>query len=261
MGPFAPGRQLRPKMWIARWTSIVDKTRIVRSGEDERRLLNDLVEDRGVRVIGFVNAHAMNSVAVNEAFYEAMMSTDILLRDGVGMAILYRLLEREPGLNMNGTDFIPKLLEAFRGRNVALWGTREPFIGQASARCEAEFGVRVVSMENGFEDFDHYVRIARQTQPDLIVLGMGMPKQEELARELSAAMSPMPLIVCGGAILDFLGGKVPRAPKWVRDLGAEWCYRLYREPRRLCRRYMLGNPAFVAKLMALRRAARTRKAG
>lgn len=248
-------------MWMARWTSIVEKTRIVQSAEDEVRLLQDLIEGPRVRVVGFVNAHAMNSAAVNEAFYEAVMSTDILLRDGVGMAILYRMLDREPGLNMNGTDFIPKLLAAFRGRDVALWGTREPFVAQASARCERDFGVRVVSMENGFEEFEHYVAAGRRTNPDLIVLGMGMPKQEELARALADSMDCVPLIVCGGAILDFLGGKVSRAPQWVRHLGAEWCYRLCREPKRLCRRYILGNPAFVAKLMALRRASRTRKVG
>jgi exopolysaccharide biosynthesis WecB/TagA/CpsF family protein len=95
-------------------------------------------------------------------------------------------------------------------------------------------------------------------KPELIVLGMGIPKQECLARELILTGNPKcsPLVVCGGAILEFLGAKVPRAPEWMRRSGAEWLYRLSHEPARLCRRYLLGNPAFILRLLAWRRDAR-----
>jgi exopolysaccharide biosynthesis WecB/TagA/CpsF family protein len=55
------------------------------------------------------------------------------------------------------------------------------------------------------------------------------------------------VIVCGGAILDFLGGGATRAPAWMRRLGIEWLYRLAREPRRLFKRYVLGNPLFLSR--------------
>ena len=246
-------------MWKSRWTSIVEKTRVVRSPDEERALLHALVNGNSPRILGFVNAHAMNVSAANEPFFEAVVSADVLLRDGLGMAMLYRTLEKDPGLNMNGTDFIPKVLAAFRGRRVAFWGTEEPFVGEASERCERQFGVQVVSAENGFEGVERYLHLARVQKPDLIVLGMGMPRQEHLARELVASAQNAPLIVCGGAVLDFMGGKVSRAPEWMRAVGAEWFYRLCHEPRRLFRRYVLGNPAFVVKLMVLRREGRLRK--
>jgi exopolysaccharide biosynthesis WecB/TagA/CpsF family protein len=142
----------------------------------------------------------------------------------------------------------------FRGRRVALWGTREPYVTGAAAKCERDFGVHVISREDGFRDIDHYVKLARAHSPELIVLGMGMPKQEELAQVLrTTAAAPAALIVCGGAILDFLGGKVSRAPLGFQRIGMEWVYSLALEPRRLFKRYVLGNAAFLLRVLMSRK--------
>jgi len=240
--------------WKDRWTTIVQKIEIVDSPAVESTLLATLADSAAPQVLGFVNAHAMNRCAADAAFFEALSSADVLLRDGSGMAIMYRQAHRESGLNMNGTDFIPKILAAFRGRGVAFWGTQDPYLSQAIINGERQFGIRVVSREDGFKDFAHYLRLARQSAPELIVLGMGMPKQEQLARELKGKVHGAPLIVCGGAVLDFLGGKVDRAPPLMRNAGLEWMYRLAREPRRLFHRYVVGNPAFLVKVLAWTRA-------
>ncbi|MFP3527773.1 WecB/TagA/CpsF family glycosyltransferase, partial [Pantoea sp. SIMBA_072] len=76
---------------------------------------------------------------------------------------------------------------------------------------------------DGFASIDTYLQLAKEQQPELIVLGMGMPKQEAVAARLAAVDGPC-LIVCDGAILDFLGGKVSRAPQWLRHVGGEWAY-------------------------------------
>lgn len=240
-------------MWKDRWSAIVKKIEVIDTAGGESALLARLTPATVPRVLAFVNAHAMNSCATDLAFFEALASADILLRDGSGMAILFRHTQRDPGLNMNGTDLIPKILATFRGRSVALWGTRDPFLEQAVLRSEREFAVRVTSCADGFCDVNHYLRLARETLPDLIVLGMGMPKQEQLAKALRTQAAGPALIVCGGAILDFLGGKVVRAPKFMRRIGLEWLYRFALEPRRLFRRYVMGNPAFLLKLAAWKR--------
>jgi exopolysaccharide biosynthesis WecB/TagA/CpsF family protein len=231
--------------WQVRWSRIVAAIRIVASPLEEQALLAELVTGASTRMLGFVNAYAMNCVVDNPGFFAALASADILLRDGSGMAMLYRRCGRDCGLNMNGTDFIPRILAAFHGRRVAVWGTREPSVGAAAARCEAQFGVQVVSREHGFHEVDFYRRLAQATGPDLILLGMGMPKQEQVAQVLRQHTPVPALIICGGAIIDFLGGKVERSPAWMRRLGIEWLYRLGREPRRLFRRYVIGNPLFL----------------
>jgi exopolysaccharide biosynthesis WecB/TagA/CpsF family protein len=239
--------------WRARWTALASAVRIVHSSAEEQALLGELSAGQSVQVLGFLNAHALNLVAGNPAFFDSLRGADILLRDGSGMAILYRWLGREPGLNMNGTDFIAKLLAAFAGRRVAFWGSRKPHLDAAAGRCAARFGAKAVSCEHGFHEDGYYVARAVALKPDLIILGMGMPKQERVARALRSALSEPALIVCAGAFIDFLGGKVPRAPRWMRTLGIEWAYRLLREPKRLFTRYVVGNPLFLNRVWNVRR--------
>ncbi len=243
---------MRTMAWQERWRAIVQKLNVVTDHSDEQRLIDTLSMPSSPTVLGFVNAHAMNLVVGNDHYYQALSSADVLLRDGSGMSILFRRLGLKPGLNMNGTDFIPKLLAAFKGRRVAFWGTQEPFLTDAVCQSQKCFGVDVVSVHHGFDDVDAYVLLAQQLQPELIVLGMGMPKQEAVAAKITASGRPC-LIVCGGAILDFLGGKVTRAPQWIRRVGFEWLYRLALEPRRLFQRYIVGNPFFMFRMFILRR--------
>ncbi|QVM93666.1 WecB/TagA/CpsF family glycosyltransferase [Pseudomonas entomophila] len=238
--------------WRSRWKRLVEKLHVVGDPAAEQLLIERLTRPEKATVLAFVNAHAMNLAARNTEFGQALTVADVVLRDGSGMAILLRQLGLEPGLNMNGTDFIPKLLAAYKGRRVAFWGTREPYLGQAVSRSVECFAIQPVSVCDGFADLDNYLRLARETQPELIVLGMGMPRQEALAVAL-AASGPSCVVVCGGAILDFLGGKVERAPQWLRSLGGEWVFRLAREPRRLFMRYVVGNPLFLLRTVLLRK--------
>ena len=83
----------------------------------------------------------------------------------------------------------------------------------------------------------------------LIVLGMGMPKQERLALKIKDMLSDNDvLIVNGGAIIDRISGVVERAPSWMAENGLEWLYRLCKEPGRLFRRYVIGNPMFLLRV-------------
>ncbi|HTJ96779.1 MAG TPA: WecB/TagA/CpsF family glycosyltransferase [Rhodocyclaceae bacterium] len=200
--------------------------------------------------LAFVNAHAMNCVAGSSQFVHALESTDWLVRDGSGMAILLKTLKRDPGLNLNGTDLIPRIIQRFSGKKIALLGTCEPYLAQAAEKISTELalGSQIITMD-GFRYPQEYLNFCMLQQPELIVLGMGMPKQEGVAAMLREQLRTPCLIVCGGAIIDFLGGKVTRAPSWVRSLGVEWAYRLAKEPRRLFARYVLGNPIFIYRTM------------
>lgn len=238
--------------WQPRWHSLVQGVVRVHSDHGEQQLIETLTHPVEPLVVAFVNAHAMNSAAHDTRFYHALMDSDIVLRDGIGMEILFRLLNQDPGLNLNGTDLIPKIIGRYAGRSIALFGTEEPYLGKARDRVASEFapGSDCVTA-HGFLETTDYLRLAAAHRPDLIVLGMGMPRQEEVAGMLRAALSHPCLIVCGGAIIDFMGGKATRAPKWVRAVHLEWAWRLALEPKRLFRRYVMGNPLFLARALTL----------
>jgi len=238
--------------WQGHWRQLVKGLLRVHTQRGEQQLLASLTHPAKPTVLAFVNAHAMNSAATSREFFDAVRAADVVLRDGIGMAILLKLLDLEPGFNMNGTDLIPKILRRYAGRRIALFGTQDPYLSRACDVIAATLapGSEFIG-EHGFHDTATYVRLANEWRPELIVLGMGMPRQEAVARELRASLDAPCLIVCGGAIIDFLGGKTPRAPRWLQAVGLEWAFRLALEPRRLFRRYVIGNPVFLARALTL----------
>jgi exopolysaccharide biosynthesis WecB/TagA/CpsF family protein len=247
-------------------TAIPDRTRATRAREffelhqrihcipdaqAHDALLEELKHPSRPYIVSFVNAHAANLGWNTPAMLESLLRSDLLLRDGIGVKLGLKAFGRPYGLNMNGTDFIPKIARAYQGRRAALFGTRSPWLDTARQKLEAE-GLVVVACHDGFSPPEKYLELAEETKPELIILAMGMPKQEDIAVRLRERLSHPVLIVNGGAILDFLGGKVTRAPELMRKIGMEWLYRLYLEPKRLARRYLLGIPVFFSHVAVTR---------
>jgi len=233
---------------------LIARIRITLDG-DRAATIASLARPPTPRVLGFVNAHAVNLCAADAAAQWAFMRVDVLLRDGIGMKLMMRMLGGAPGLNMNGTDLIPELMAQPHLR-VALYGGR-PGVAEAAAKNAVARGVNIVAARHGFAPEHTYLHWMEEDAPDLLILAMGMPLQEKLALKLRAASHTPRLIVCGGAILDFLAGRISRAPRWLRRIGLEWAYRLALEPRRLFMRYVVGNPLFVLRAVALALAPRS----
>jgi exopolysaccharide biosynthesis WecB/TagA/CpsF family protein len=241
----------RPSIdWPTRWQQLVRAMARVHTPGGEHQLLDWLLRPSEPRVLAFVNAHAMNLVVQSEPFFHSLLSADVVVRDGIGLAMLMQLLNQPAGQNLNGTDLIPKLLERANGRPIALFGTQDPWLSQARQAVGERLAPQSPCViANGFLDVREYIKLAVRHRPAVIVLGMGMPRQEEVAILLKSALNYPCLIVCGGAIIDFMGGKVPRAPEWMRKSGLEWAFRLGREPRRLWNRYVHGNPLFLRRAL------------
>lgn len=231
---------------------VTDKIELI---ADHRSLEKKLVSlgpdniNRPVR-IAFVNAHAFNLGYSNSDFRHHILEADHVFRDGSGMKILYKMQGQNPGLNLNGTDLIPRIIKLYQGRKVALFGTSQLYLDRA-AKAICYEGAEPVLLIDGFQKDEVYTEAARRTRTPLIILAMGMPKQERVAALLAKNLDYPCLIVCGGAILDFLGGKVKRAPVAFRRTGMEWLYRFMLEPKRLFRRYMIGNFLFLCRAACL----------
>ena len=238
--------------WQMRWHQLVRSMARVNTPRGEAQLLEWLLQPGEARVLAFANAHALNLVAESVPFYQALASADVVVRDGVGVSLLMQLCNQAPGQNLNGTDLIPKVLARANGLPLALFGTREPWLSQAREAVEEHLAPDSACVTaHGFLRVEDYIRIAARHRPRVIVLGMGMPRQEEVAMALRAALGSPCLIICGGAVIDFLGGRVLRAPSWLRRTGLEWLFRLGYEPRRLWKRYVHDNPLFLCRALAM----------
>lgn len=223
---------------------------VVHNIDELNALLHGIESVVKPHVLSFFNAHAINLLWDNSAFAASLKKSDWLLRDGVGVSIIMRMLGLEPGENMNGTDFIPQILMMYAGKKIAICGTSEPFLTDAAKAIEG-YGLSVVHVMDGFKNIEEYVEPLRQQKPDLILLGMGMPKQEAVAELLATQLTHPCLIVNGGAILDFLAERFPRAPLIWQDLRLEWLFRLIHEPKRLWKRYILGAGVLLLRLPSI----------
>ena len=216
----------------------------------EGALIETLAAVDHTTVVSFFNQYAFNLAYSDAEFRQVLQDADVLLRDGVGVELMLKLLGVEAGKNMNGTDLIPRLLLSSKGKSVAIFGTREPWLGKAASALQAA-GLYVTTSIDGFQPEEAYLASVKASDPDIIILGMGMPRQEKLAATLARVPGGPRLIVNGGAILDFYAGRFKRAPQWVRHRRLEWLFRLLQEPRRLADRYFRGGVLFIWRILRL----------
>lgn len=230
--------------------STLSQIAIIDDADQYKRRLNLLCKPSRPYILSFINQHGFNIAHHNPSLRHAFLKSDCLLRDGVGLEIALHFLGLKSGVNCNGTDLIPRILKQMTGRTAAVYGTTEPWLGQACAKIEAA-GVHVVSKLDGFQDEATYLSAVQQCKPSLIILGMGMPRQEELSLKIAETSDHACLIVNGGAIIDFLGDRFARAPKWVQSARLEWLFRLLLEPKRLFTRYITGGAVFLFRMAKL----------
>lgn len=208
--------------------------------------------------LAFCNAHVVNVAAERPEFKDCLQEF-LVLPDGVGVDLACRYLYGTPfAANLNGTDFIPALLQSIdRPLVVALLGAKPGVAERAAGRLAGRFPQhRFEVAGHGYQsEPELHVSLARleASRPDILLVALGNPWQELfIARRITDRHA---IVAAGvGALFDFLAGDVPRAPTIIRKARAEWIFRLLVEPRRLWKRYILGNATFVARLLSSREA-------
>lgn len=222
------------------------------SERDALAFINEHVTDRAHLKLAFCNAHTAMLAAKNVSF-RACLGQFMVLTDGIGVDLGSRVLygAKFPA-NLNGTDFVPHLLEAAqKPLSVMLLGGRPGVAQNAAATLARHMPQHSISVLNdGFFDAekerDILVRL-QAANPDVLLVALGNPLQEKwIAQNCTSANCGIAIGV--GALFDFLAGEVTRAPAFVRRARLEWLWRLSQEPVRLFRRYVLGIPEFVARI-------------
>jgi alpha-1,3-mannosyltransferase len=203
-------------------------------------------------IVSFANANTLNVASVDPRFRKILQKS-LVLNDGIGVDIASTLLFGAPFPdNLNGTDFISAYLATTRNRyRIFLLGAR-PGVAERAAKRLVRHGSphTIAGWRDGYfaeSDLPEIIEAIRASKADILLTAMGNPKQEFwLTENLAATGCRLGLGV--GALFDFLSGDVPRAPAWIRFVRFEWAYRFSREPRRLWRRYLLGNAIFMARI-------------
>jgi N-acetylglucosaminyldiphosphoundecaprenol N-acetyl-beta-D-mannosaminyltransferase len=129
----------------------------------------------------------------------------------------------------------------------------KPGVAQkARQKLQARIPALTITGEcQGYFDIGAEERIIEKinnAKPDILVVGMGTSKQEKWIYRNRHRLN-VPLCWAVGAVFDFISVRIERAPYWMRKINLEWLYRLYREPKRLWKRYLLGNPIFIFRVL------------
>lgn len=216
-------------------------------------LLTSMVEHDGpTKTLYFVNTHTLNCSAEDPSFRDVLNSADVVFGDGTGVRWGARMHGVRIKDNLNGTDLIPKFLDATSGRGLRyfLLGSTEDTIARAAAHCQARYpGWELAGYHHGYvldTPIEPVLAQIEEARPQLLLVGMGNPHQERFIHDHRDALS-VPLAVGVGGLVDHFAGNLERAPRWLRDIGFEWVQTMLQQPHK-ARRYLVGNPLYLYRV-------------
>jgi len=213
----------------------------------------------GTVQLSFLNADCCN-IAYKHVPYQKFLRyrSDLTLADGIGLKLAGKLLGTPIRQNVNGTDLFPRLCGLLEENEMSLY-----LLGAGTGVAEAVKkwaidhypNLTVVGARDGFftpEEEPGVVAEIAQSGASILMVAMGAPKQDLWIDQYRDQLGSIKVAMGVGGLFDFYSGMKPRAPQWVRELGLEWLFRLTREPKRLWKRYVVGNAVFLFRVVLSR---------
>lgn len=193
----------------------------------------------------------------DDEFRKVYSDAGAVVADGMPIIWASKLLKKPLKQKVSGSDLFTWLGEAFEDRGYRLFflGAADGIPEKAMRNLQALYpNMNIVGcyspsygFENNEEENRHIVRLLQEARPDIVFVGVGAPKQEKwIYRYYETYRAPISIGV--GATFDFLSGNVKRAPKLMQKTGFEWFWRLFQEPKRLWRRYLIEDSQFLVLL-------------
>lgn len=212
-----------------------------------------LVERRQPAQVCYVNADCVNKAFGNKAYRMLLETSDLVYADGMGVVFASWFIGQPLKARLTGADIFPGLcrLCAERGYRIFIVGGEPGIVDRAVANIQRDHpDLRIVGTHHGFlspGESAALVQRIRQAQPDILLVGMGAPRQEMWIRDHMEELG-VPVQWGVGALFDYYAERFPRAPVWMRNIGLEWLFRLILEPQRLWKRYVIGNVVFAMRV-------------
>lgn len=229
----------------------------------ERELIQlfiDTIASKKRKVFAHQNLHGIYMYHHDAKMRRLLDMADYVYIDGMSVILLGRLLRLplQRAQRTTGLDFVFPLLEeaATRGWRVYFLGSK-PNIGETAAGpLRKRFPGLCMKTTHGYFDCTvdsvenlAVIRNINDFRPDLLIVGMGMPKQEHWVLDNVNSLD-VNAILCAGGLMDYIAGSVQTPPRWLSRIGLEGGFRLASEPRRLWKRYLL-EPWFIALMLLL----------
>ncbi|MBC8230470.1 WecB/TagA/CpsF family glycosyltransferase [bacterium] len=205
------------------------------------------------KLIFCANPHSMVVAQKDEVFSNALKTADILLPDGAGVVLALRILKGLKQPRVGGPDVFfefSKYANSTGGHRYFFLGSTEEVLTRIERNLAKEFPN--ISLAGTYSppfgpisdgENDLIIKMINESMPTVLWVGMTAPKQEKWTYQHKDRLE-VPVIGAVGAVFDFLAGTKQWAPKWIRDRGLDWAYRLIKEPKRLWKRNFTSTPMF-----------------
>lgn len=224
----------------------------------------------GKLLINTVNAHSFNTAKKDQLFADALTNGDVLIPDGVSIvkACKWIKAKSQPKERIAGWDLFSFEMEKLERESeelrtkseeskiVMFMGSSQKVLDLIVKRAAVDYPhLKVVTYSPPYkpefseEDNAAIIKAINDTNPDLLWIGMTAPKQEKWTYSHWKELNIHCHVGTIGAVFDFFAGTAVRAPIWWQDHSLEWLYRLCKEPKRMWRRYVIGNPLFIWNIL------------
>lgn len=205
-------------------------------------------------LINTINAHSYNVAQKDSLFAEALKNGDVLLPDGISIVYAYKWLLRKKIKRIAGADlFHFAMTDLNKNGGICFFlGSNDYVLKAITERAKIDYpNIKLYTYapfykkEFSKEENQEMIDAVNQITPDILWIGMTAPKQEKWAYIHLDELKVKGWIGCIGAVFDFYAGTKRRAPKWMISLGLEWLHRLLTDPKRMWKRYLIGNILFL----------------
>ena len=207
----------------------------------------------------YANVHVLNTAYRDMNLRAIFNRAHLVYCDGAGVKLAARLLGYSLPERMTGADWIYDLCVACQESALTLYflGGEPGVADQAAVLLKSRYpGLRIVGTHHGLfpqagPENEAIIAEINNLRPGILLIGLGTPLQEQWIDSYFDRLN-VPVVWAVGALMDFVAGKAHRGPRWMLDHGLEWLYRLWLEPGRLGRRYLVGNPLFFWRVLCQR---------
>lgn len=218
--------------------------------EDSVKRINDAVINQSPTQFAFVNPDCLNKAYTDDHYTQTLNELSTVFADGIGIRVACKQLGIGLRDNVNGTDLFPLLCKQACEKNQSFYflggapGVTDTMVEKLKERFP---DLQVAGHQHGYFEESQTEQIIEEINhsgADILLVGFGAPKQDVWLTKHHEQLTPAVRMGVGG-LFDFYSDRISRAPRWLRDIGMEWTWRLIQEPGRMWQRYLVGNPLFL----------------
>ncbi len=215
-------------------------------------IILDSIDEKNKINIAIANAHTINLTNKDKEYFD-IINSFFVINDGFGLELASKILYGKGFVdNLNGTDLIPYIFSNTpKEIKVYLYGAKPDVVVDCVRSIKSKYkNINICGYVNGYVDDnkqDELINKINSSDADILLVAKGNPVQEKwIYKNREKLLIPVSIGV--GALFDFMSGDKPRAPYIIRKFRMEWFYRLCIEPKRMWKRYLLGNIVFISKV-------------